>query len=560
MTGQHWEDPQADPAPATSSAAPEELAVDVVVAGGGVGGLMAAYRAQRSGARVLLLGGSGPASSRVSSINTALGYCAEDTPARLFDDIYRAGGYVNDPALVAALAHRIGPEILHLDALGVPFHRSGDALARRQAAGSTWTRAVYTLGMIGVDIARVLKQALETSSGPPVIHIKGGQLLELYTNEGRIEGALAYGTREGRWIRASAPGVVLATGGCGQLFGRTTNPRGSKGTGYAVALEAGAELVGMEFISFEPFVTSAPPGATGHDLPTTVLREGARIRNGLGDEFLDTASAPTKDIICRAMLREVLEGRGSPSGSVYYDVREMEPEIVARYVQIEAPLRQLRLNSRDGLLEVMPAQHYMMGGVRIDAEAATSVPGLYAVAEVSGGAHGAHRLAAGGGMEIVSGGAIAGDSAAAYALANPGGPVRRGSHARPELLGLRPSPFARAGLDKISEALDRGCGILRDGETLAASVGAIERVLEEASAEEGEAFLMRSARTALVIATSAVARQECRGDHFRTDHPFRDDRHWLGNLVTTLDGDGNTVSRYEPVARARKAAMAMAQA
>lgn len=523
----------------------QDVQVDVLVAGGGVGGLMAAYRAQRAGARVLLLNGSRGASSRISSLNSALGYAPADTPAGVFDDMLRAGGNINDPGVVAALAARIGPETVHLADIGVPFLRDGERLARRQAAGSTWTRAVYSLGMIGVDISRRLLAEIEACDAPPALQVKGGLMFELYTGDGRVTGALAHSPRDGRWMRIGAPAVVLATGGGGQLFETTTNPPGSKGMGYAVALEAGAELTDMEFVSFEPFVTSAPADARRQDLPTTVLREGARLRNGLGDEFLDTASAPTKDIICRAMVREVLEGRGTPSGSVYYDIREMDPELVERYVQIRAALRSRGITPGEAQLEVMPAQHYLMGGVKIDRTCASTLPGLYAVGEVAGGAHGAHRLAAAGGLEVVAGGAIAGEDAARYALAHPGQPLTGPVVPRPEFTGVPLSPTAKEQLGRIRSALDKGCGILRNGPDLASSVEVIRGVLDETRADTESAFIWRSALVALSIAQLALLRKESRGDHYRTDHPQRDDLNWLGNLVLSVDGDSDLSIRFE---------------
>lgn len=523
----------------------EDLQADVLVAGGGVGGLMAAYRAQRGGARVVLLGGSGGASNRISSLNTALGYAPQDTAAGVFDDIVRAGGYVNDLQLVAALAQRIGPETEHLAAIGVPFLRDGDRLARRQATGSTWTRAVYSLGMIGVDISRTLVAKLEGDEATPATMVRGGLLLSLLVSDGQVSGALAYSPREERWLRITAPAVVLATGGAGQLFETTTNPRGSRGTGYAAALEAGAALSDMEFISFEPFVTSAPEHAKGHDLPTTVLREGARLRNGLGEEFLDTQSAPTKDIICRAMVREVFEGRGTASGSVYFDISEMDEEVIDRYVQIEQARRGLGDTPFDGRLEVMPAQHYVMGGVRIDKDAATSLSGLFAVGEVSAGAHGGHRLAAGGGLEVVSGGALAGESAARHAQ-QAGRAQAVPVEPAPELLGHHLSETAEAELGVIRSALSSGCGILRNGPDLSSSVAQIRGVLERAEKDD-DRFLRRCALVGLTIADGALARAESRGDHWRTDFAARNDVDYLGNFVFTLEGD-EVQRRFVPVA------------
>jgi succinate dehydrogenase/fumarate reductase flavoprotein subunit len=500
---------------------------------------MAARRARLAGASVLLLGGGGAASSRVSSVNTALAYAPEDTPARLFDDMYRAGGYVNDPRVIAAFADRIGDEILGLQQLGVPFHCSAGRLARRQAAGSTWTRAVYSLGMIGVDIARCLTRELENDDPTKYRRIGGGQLLQLHTADGRVVGGLAYSPRERRWLDIDARATILATGGGGQLFGRTTNARASRGIGYALALEAGAELVDMEFVSFEPFVSVGTGNRAGHDLPTTVLQEGARLLNGLGEEFLDTSTSPTKDIICRAMMREVSQGRGTPAGALLYDITGMDPDVVDRYVQIKEALRTHNVQPQQAQFEVMPAQHFLMGGVRIDAEAASTVPGLYAVGEVAGGAHGAHRLAACGGMEVVVGGAIAGDNATSYALAQRNRAPRPSFRSDPALA----VPFSdhAAVLSVIRSTLDEACGVLRVGTDLQQAVDVLAEA-GEAAADDRQLAVLRSVRVAQAIARGALMRQESRGDHFRLDFPERDDRRWLKNISVRLADDQLDIS------------------
>jgi fumarate reductase (CoM/CoB) subunit A len=522
----------------------DEIETDVLVAGSGVGGIMAAYRAHLAGARVVLLGGSGGASGRISSMNTALGYGPEDTPARLFDDMFRAGGYVNDPTVVAAFAERIGQETLHLAELGVPFASDGDLLVRRQATGSTWTRAVYTMGLVGVDISRCLMALLTAADPDRVTVVRSGLLLEVSMTDGRVSGGLAYVPRDEGWLRITAGSVVLATGGAGQLFRNTTNPRGSRGTGYAMALEAGATLTGMEFVSFEPFVSTYPVEAKGDDLPTTVLREGAKLRNGRGEEFLDTSRAPTKDIICRAMVREVREGRGTPSGSVYYDIRGMAPEAVDRYVQIKEALNSRGLDSREAQIEVMPAQHFLMGGVQIDNEAASDVAGLYAVGEVAGGAHGAHRLAAGGGMEVVVGGAIAGESAAAFALEHPTPVQSSSSTPRPELIARGRSTKEQSQLTRIQAALEEGCGILRNADELSRTVEAVKEVLDDAT-RLGQPLVRRAALVGLAIARSAQLRTESRGDHFREDFPDRNDATWMARIDVAANGAGLRFTRSE---------------
>lgn len=519
----------------------ERVAVDVLIVGGGASGVMAAYHAHQAGVRVMLLAGSGGASARISSMMTALGQHQTDTPQALFDDMFRAGGYINHTQLLAALTRTIGSETASLARDGVPFHRSGSELARRQTTGSTWPSSVYSLGMIGLDLCRNRMSAMQRSARPPII-VRGAVLTDIFTLDGRMEGALVHDKRDGRWISVAAPAVVLATGGAGQIFGTTTNPRGSMGTGYAVALEAGCELVDMEFISFEPFVTIGTPGTKRHDLPTTVLKQGATLRNGQGKEFLDTQNAPTKDVICRAMVTEVAEGRGTVNGGVYYDLSGMNPDVVAQYVPITQALRSGGEAADRGMLEVMPAQHYLMGGVRIDERCATSVPGLFAAGEVSGGAHGAHRLAGAGGMEAVASGTIAGTSAAEYAGARRvATPQRIPDTTAADVSELTPPQAQQMRL--IADALNAGCGIFRDEQALGQSVDTIAGILDSGRSETRPDVVTRSARVALSIAESARRRRESRGDHFRTDHPRRDDSRWLTNQTVALDEAGGLVFR-----------------
>lgn len=516
----------------------EYLETDVLVAGSGVGGLMAAIRAQMAGARVAVAGGSPGASDRMAGFSTALFDHPQDTPEALFTDVMVGGGFVNNPALVAAMAERIGPETRFLVDMGLPFHRAGEKLARRQAAGTTWTRAVFSLGMIGVDIGKEIEKRLRAA--PAVTVLEGGLLLDLRVEGGEARGGLVYLPKRDEWLQVSARAVVLATGGAGRLFGNTTNPPGSRGTGYALALEAGVPLVDMEFVSFEPFVMAAPAKVRSMELPTTVLREGCKLRNGRGEEFIDTSQAPSKDVICRAMLAEVAAGRGTENGAVYYDLTGMDPEVALQYSQVRRVLRVLGLRPEEARLEVMPAQHYLMGGVSSDETAATELPGLWAVGEVAGGAHGAHRLATCGGTEVVAMGAIAGEAAARYAR-EQGASARTPrveAAPRPELLQSSQLPEDQDRLRRVATALDAGCGIIRDAQGLAQAVAELRAVNDEL-AGEGRlvSFAGRAASVALAIAEASLTRTESRGDHFRADFPRRDDVRWLGNLrVTRQDG------------------------
>jgi fumarate reductase (CoM/CoB) subunit A len=517
----------------------ERIEADVVVAGGGMGGLMAATYARMAGARVVLLAGVPGASIRMAGFATALLDGPEDRPERLFNDMFIAGGFVNNPRLLAAIVERIGPETRFFEQLGVPFHRTEGRLARRQAAGVSWPRAVFTLDMVGEDVGRRLTERLRTAGAPPVWVLDRAFLLDLDCREGEIRGALTYVRPGKRWVHVQAPAVVLATGGAGRLYGKTTNFAGSTGMGYALALEAGAPLVDMEFISFEPTVAVGPPSIAEMEVPTMAFSEGARLLNGRGEPFMTTMPPPSKDVMSRAMLREIAEGRGTPYGGVYYDVREMPPETAMSYTQIRRVLKALNVAPAEARIEVAPTQHYVMGGVRTDETTATDVPGLFAVGEVAGGAHGAHRLATCGGTEVIATGAIAGESAARYAVGRAAKPV---GFTLPQAHGLLEEAMDAADaarLGEIRSVLEEGCGALRDREWLERAAAALESIRTDLQRQgRMKTFAGRSVLVGSAIALSALRREESRGDHFRTDFPFRDDRHWLGNLEVALASDG----------------------
>jgi fumarate reductase (CoM/CoB) subunit A len=523
----------------------EELQADVLVAGGGMAGLMAATRARLAGARVVLLTGTAGASVRMAGFSTALGDAPEDRPEALFNDMFIAGGFLNQPALLAAIVERIGPETRFFEELGVPFHRLQGKLARRQAAGVSWPRAVFTLDMVGVDAGRLLMRRLESTTGPEARILPGGFLLDLDMEDGAVCGGLLHLQPTGEWVYVQAPAVILATGGAGRLFQKTTNFPGTQGIGYALALEAGAGLVDMEFVSYEPTVAAAPAAVAGMELPTMAFSEGARLLNGRGEEFLRTAPPPSKDVMSRAMLREVREGRGTESGAVYYDLRLMAPEAAQGYAQIRRVLKVLDLPSRSAQVEVMPTQHFLMGGIATDDGAATEIPGLYAAGEVAGGAHGAHRLATCGGTEVIAMGAIAGERAAEYARGRDLS-VDRKRVPLPELLPANMETLDQGRLGRIRAALETGCGALRDGAGLRGSVVELSALREELeSAGRLRTFIGRTVLVGLAIALSAAARIESRGDHFRLDYPHRDDRRWLGNLHVHLKSRGDLPVSYQ---------------
>jgi len=295
----------------------------------------------------------------------------------------------------------------------------------------------------------------------------------------------------------------------------------------------------MEFVSFEPTVAVGSPSIADMELPTMAFSEGACLMNGRGEPFMTTMPPPSKDVMSRAMLREVTEGRGTPHGGVYYDLREMPPEAALRYTQIRRVLKALNVPPGEARIEVVPTQHYLMGGVRTDENAATDVPGLFAVGEVAGGAHGAHRLATCGGTEVIAMGAIAGECAARYARGRTVKAAAVPLQPTTDLLEEAMDAADTARVREIRTALELGCGVLRDRGGTQQAVAALDAIREDLQRQgQTKTFVGRVVLVGSAIALSALLRTESRGDHFRTDFPVRDDRRWLGNVDAALGSDG----------------------
>jgi L-aspartate oxidase len=456
---------------------------EVAIVGAGAAGLYTALSAAREGARVTLISATPLAgsSSYWAQGGLAAAVAGEDSPEQHLADTLAAGrGAVRESA-ARVLCEEAPRAVEDLQRLGVRF----DADRRGRLA----------LGLEGGHSRRRIVHAGGAATGRRLIR----QLSALVAEDGRIEvlegrrvigliaaGDRCYGLRLDDGSALSSCAVVLATGGAAALWARTTNPPGATGGGLLLAHRAGATLADLELVQFHPTAVVAPDGADGFLVTEAVRGEGARLLNSAGERFVDEL-AP-RDEVARAVQRQmVLSG----SRSVHLDMRDVDP---ALFPNVVTALRQAGIDPERELVPVAPAAHYVMGGIATDAEARSSMAGLYAVGECScTGLHGANRLASNSLTECFVFGARA-----ARAAAGEPAPDRSAAREAEPPAGPPPplTPASR-------EALWRRAGLERDGDGL------------RALADDPHPLVG-------LVARSALARAESRGAHQRRDHPELD--------------------------------------
>jgi len=404
------------------------VTTDVLVIGGGGGGCAAALTAAKDGARVILatklrLGDSNTVMAE-GGIQAAVG--ADDSPQRHFEDTLRAGHFCGEPELVAQMAMD-GPGVIRwLIELGMMFDLEDDdrplggKLLRKKPGGATAARILSYRDYTGLEMMRVLREAVELEPGItlwnrcPVVEL-------LSDDHGRCAGAVVYHLEWHCFVLVRARSVVLATGGAGRLHLNefpTSNHYGATGDGLVLAYRIGARLRELDSFQYHPTGIAYPRHLAGGLVSEAARSAGATLINGEGERFVDELQP--RDVVAAAILRECAEGRGIERGGqvgVFLDTPSLEranPGILAkRLVTLRHLAKKCGHDPAEEPFLVYPTLHYQNGGVAIDRHGATGTPGLYAVGELAGGIHGRNRLMGNALLDIVSMGRRAGAAAAA---------------------------------------------------------------------------------------------------------------------------------------------------
>ena len=559
---------------------------DVVVVGAGGAGLRAAIGAHEAGARTAVvcksLLGKAHTVMAEGGIAAAMGnYYPDDNWQVHFRDTMRGGKMLNHWRMAQLHAQEAPERVWELEEWGALFDRTPDGLiSQRDFGGHRYARLAHVGDRTGLEMIRTLQQRTVALGIDVYMECTITSLLK---DGDRIAGAFGYWRESGRFIRFDAPAVVLATGGIGKSYKVTSNSWEYTGDGHALALEAGATLVNMEFIQFHPTGMVWPPSVRGILVTESVRGDGGVLRNSEGRRFMydyipeffkaETSESEEegdrwyedkknnrrpaellpRDEVARAINAEVKAGRGSPHGGVFLDIASRRtPEFIKKrlpsmYHQFKE-LADVDITAEP--MEVGPTCHYVMGGVEVDPDSEMSrVPGLYAAGECAGGMHGSNRLGGNSLGDLLVFGKRAGESAAEYASSLPSRPrVDEASVAEAARRALAPfeteggeNPYAIH--QELQQTMNDLVGIIRRADEVEQALTTLERLKERVKRLSVEGHrqynpgwhlaidLHNMLRVSECVAKAALERTESRGGHTRDDFPATDPEWGKVNLI-----------------------------
>ena len=507
---------------------------DVLIIGGGLAGLRAANAVDP---RLSVLVVTKDAIVQSNSSYAQGGIAGVLDPEDRFElhvsDTLVAGGTLCDQAVVEMVIREAPGRIRELIDWGTHFDEQAGQIVLGREGGHSKSRIVHALGdMTGKEVMRAV---IEHTRRQKHVRIwENTFTLDLLTHEGVCRGAIV-ATQFGEKMLVWARQTILATGGCGQIYRESTNPPVATGDGHAMAYRAGAQLRDMEFVQFHPTVLYIAGGS--RSLITEAIRgEGGWLVDKDDVRFMpaydERAELAPRDIVSQAIVSQMEKTRHP---CVYLDVTHLEPQFVLnRFPGIAAACRQFGIDITKDKIPVRPGAHYMIGGVTVDLEGRTTIPGLWAAGEVSSsGLHGANRLASNSLLEGLVYGAHAGRGAS-QALQEANGDFR----VYPLENAVVVPPAEPLDLEDIRNSLKslmwRQCGVRRSGEGLSDALEAVDQwrryVLARQFADIDGWELQNMLTLARVMIQAALLREESRGVHLRTDFPKLDDARWQRHL------------------------------
>jgi succinate dehydrogenase / fumarate reductase flavoprotein subunit len=591
----------------------EQHVHDVLVIGAGGAGLRAAIEAAAAGVSVGMISRSllGKAHTVMAEGGVAAALANVDDRDSWkvhFADTMRGGQYLNNWRMAELHAKESPDRVRELEAWGAVFDRTEDGkILQRNFGGHKYPRLAHVGDRTGLEMIRTLQ---DHAIHQNIEIYQEYTIISLLKDGNKVVGAFGYDREKGRFKVFQAKAVIIATGGMGRIYKISSNSWDCTGGGISLAYHAGAELIDMEFVQFHPTGMVWPPSVRGLLITEGVRGEGGVLRNNQGKRFMfddipdlykgqtstdeeegwrytqgdKNAKRPpellTRDHVARCIRREIKEGRGTPHGGVYLDISWIKEKIsdAPGHIKRKLPSMYHQFKELAGVditkepMEVGPTTHYIMGGVRVDADTQmTSVPGLFAAGECAAGLHGANRLGGNSLSDLLVFGKRAGEYAAKYVKET--GPVTLNQNQIDEVAKWALAPFERESSggsenpfqiqSHLQEKMQELVGIVRVESELNEAIDIIGKINEQA-AKAGcggnrgynpgwhtALELTHMVTVAEAIARAARERRESRGGHFREDFPDKSEEYGKINISIRKDEAGNMVVARIPKAPLR---------
>jgi succinate dehydrogenase / fumarate reductase, flavoprotein subunit len=580
---------------------------DVLVIGAGGAGLRAAIEAANARVSVGLICKSllGKAHTVMAEggMAAALAHNDDRDSWRVhFADTMRGGQYVNNWRMAELHAKEAPDRVRELEGWGAVFDRTADGrINQRNFGGHRYPRLAHVGDRTGLELIRTLQDHAVYLG--MTVHMEH-TVIELLLDGGRAAGVLAYDRERGRFHVFAARAIVLATGGIGRAYKITSNSWEGTGDGHALAYRAGAELIDMEFIQFHPTGMVWPPSVRGILVTEGVRGEGGVLKNSEGRRFMfddipdnykpqtaadaeegwrytqgdKSARRPpellTRDHVARCINREVKAGRGSPHGGVFLDIawigeklKDSEAHIKRKLPSMYHQFKELAdLDITKESMEVGPTTHYIMGGIRVDADTQMStIPGLFAAGECASGINGANRLGGNSLSDLIVFGKLAGEYATRFARENGAARIDEAAVERAMQDVLTPFDGGDQGENPyrvqadLQDTMQNLVGIVRQESEMQEALARIQQLHQRAArvGVAGHREYHAGWHTAIdlrnlldvseAITRSAIERKESRGGHFREDHPQKLDEFGTVNVMVKRAGDGRMQVTRVPI-------------
>ena len=586
---------------------------DVLVIGSGGAGLRAAIEASAAGASVAVICRSllGKAHTVMAEGGVAAALANVDDRDNWkvhFADTMRGGQYLNNWRMAELHAKEAPARVKELEAWGAVFDRTDDGrILQRNFGGHKYPRLAHVGDRTGLEMIRTLQ---DYAIHEKIDVYQEYTIISLLKDDGRVVGAFGYDREKGLFKLFQAKAVIIATGGMGRIYKISSNSWDCTGGGISLAYHAGAELIDMEFVQFHPTGMVWPPSVRGLLITEGVRGEGGVLRNNQGRRFMfddipelykgqtstdeeegwrytqgdKNAKRPpellTRDHVARCITREIKEGRGSPHGGVFLDIAWIKEKIsnAPEHIKRKLPSMYHQFKELAGVditkepMEVGPTTHYIMGGVRVDADSQmTTIEGLFAAGECAAGLHGANRLGGNSLSDLLVFGQRAGAYAAKYANESTAGKIN--DEQVKEISSWALSPFDKGSSSgsenpfqiqtDLQEEMHKLVGIVRTEAELTEAIQKIkdfgERI-NKAGCSGNRAYnpgwhtaieLKHMITVAEAIARAALERKESRGGHFREDYQQKSDAFGKVNITIRKSTDGSMEIKQVPKLKIR---------